>query len=128
MSGKEIKLTVKQQRFVDAYDGNATEAARIAGYKGSDRTLTQVGAENLAKHYIADAIQKRLTKSAKKTIMSREDRQEFWSETIKDVEQDMSSRLRASELLGKSECDFIEKKQIEMDLSLSQESLLEIIK
>jgi len=47
------KLTLKQQLFVEAYlgeaKGNATEAARIAGYKGNEITLAAVGAENLRK-------------------------------------------------------------------------------
>ena len=50
------KLTTKQQRFVDFYDGNATEACRKAGYKGNEKTLAQVGAENLRKPYIIRAI------------------------------------------------------------------------
>ena len=122
------KLTVKQQRFVDAYSGNATEAARLAGYSGSDETLRQTGAENLAKPHISELIKSRENDRQTFLIMTREERQIFWSDTIRDEEQDMSVRLRASELLGKSEGDFIEKKQIEMDLNLSQESLLELIK
>ena len=43
------KLTEKQQRFADEYIrlGNATEAARLAGY--SPKTAAVVGAENLIK-------------------------------------------------------------------------------
>ena len=50
------KLTTKQQRFVDFYDGNATEACRKAGYKGSKHTLEQVAYENLRKPEIVAAI------------------------------------------------------------------------
>lgn len=53
-------LTGKQHAFILAYLGeakfNATEAARRAGYKGNDVTLGQVGAENLKKPQIAEAI------------------------------------------------------------------------
>lgn len=56
----ERKLTPKMQAFVEAYagpaQGNATEAARLAGYKGSANTLKSVGAENLAKPAIASAL------------------------------------------------------------------------
>ena len=40
MTEKKKKLTPKQQRFVSEYlkTGNATEAARRAGYKGNDNT------------------------------------------------------------------------------------------
>lgn len=60
MSDSSPKLTHKQSLFVSAYigvaNGNATEAARIAGYAGNVDTLKSVGCENLTKHYIADAI------------------------------------------------------------------------
>lgn len=59
MSRKK-KLTVKQQRFVDAYTGpakgNGTESARMAGYKGSESTLGTVSGENLKKPAILAAI------------------------------------------------------------------------
>jgi phage terminase small subunit len=49
-------LTAKQRRFVEEYlvDLNATEAAIRAGY--SKRTARQMGAENLSKPVIAEAI------------------------------------------------------------------------
>ena len=51
------KLTPKQQRFVDEYliDLNATQAAIRAGY--SPKTAQQIGAENLSKPVIAEAIE-----------------------------------------------------------------------
>ena len=56
----ERKLTLKQQRFADAYvyqcPGNASEAARIAGYKGSAGTLAVVGHENINKPNVAKLI------------------------------------------------------------------------
>ena len=55
------RLTRKQQLFVAAYvgeaKGNATEAARIAGYGGSDATLRQTGSENLTKPHIIAAVE-----------------------------------------------------------------------
>lgn len=55
------KLTTKQTKFIAAYlgpaNGNATEAARQAGYAGTDDTLRSVGAENLTKPVIAEAIE-----------------------------------------------------------------------
>jgi phage terminase small subunit len=49
-------LTHKQKLFVEAFlaTGNATESARLAGYKGNDVTLGAVGAENLKKPQIQD--------------------------------------------------------------------------
>lgn len=52
--------TEKQRRFVLAYVGmarfNATEAARLAMYDGSDETLRAIGYENLTKPHIRAAI------------------------------------------------------------------------
>lgn len=50
---RERPLTLKQQKWIDAYianGGNATEAARQAGYDSTDyTTLSVIGTENLAK-------------------------------------------------------------------------------
>jgi phage terminase small subunit len=54
-------LSVKQLAFVSAYvgsaNGNATEAARIAGYRGSAKTLGAIGDQNLEKLGIKSAIE-----------------------------------------------------------------------
>ena len=55
------KLTEKQKRFIDFYiqtGGNASEAARLAGY--SEKTARASGAENLTKPNIKTAIDARL--------------------------------------------------------------------
>ena len=59
-AGDHVKLTEKQKRFVDYYIelGNATEAARRAGYRA--KTAGVIGQENLKKPYLSEAINKRL--------------------------------------------------------------------
>jgi phage terminase small subunit len=120
------KLTTKQERFVDALmgaaGGNATEAARLAGYSGSDDTLRQVGSENLTKPHVRAAIDAR--RAAEPLVWGREELQRFWSEVAsgKPVEQltlddgkvvtapaAMRDRLKAAELLGKSQALFVER-------------------
>jgi len=58
---QDPSLTLKQQLFVDAYlgaaQGNATLAAQIAGYKGSENTLAVSGARNLRIDKIRSAIE-----------------------------------------------------------------------
>lgn len=53
-------MTERQKRFVDFYikTGNASEAARLAGY--SDKTAYSIGEENLRKPEISQEIEKRL--------------------------------------------------------------------
>ena len=61
------KLTEKQKRFADEYIrlGNATEAARLAGYKKPNPQ----GAENLAKPSVKAYIDGVLTEMASKRVM-----------------------------------------------------------
>jgi len=119
-------LTTKQQRFVDFYDGNATDAARKAGYKGNTLTLGQVGDQNLKKINIVHALRKREDKRNNPHIATREERQAFWTRVLRGEELSsviigagkaqrvemcgpkMPDRLKASELLGRSEADFID--------------------
>ena len=52
-------------------------------------------------------------------IAMRKRRQQFWTEVMFDESLPMATRLKASELLGKSEADFTDKHQIDGNLSLS---------
>lgn len=61
------KLTGKQRVFVDSYLSNgfnATDAARTAGYEGTDNTLSSVGYENLRKPEISVIVNERLNEAA----------------------------------------------------------------
>ena len=66
------KLTSKQERFVEEYlvDLNATQAAIRSGY--SKKTATAIGAENLTKPDIADAIAAARKELSEKTGISAE--------------------------------------------------------
>ena len=107
---KGDKLTTRQRRFVEAYDGNATQAAIAAGY--SEKTARFMGRENLTKPYILAEIKARETIRSTPLIASRAERQQFWSSVMRDKGQQMRDRLKAAELLGKSETDFIERQEI----------------
>jgi len=125
-------LTEKQARFVIEYLSclNATEAARRAGY--SQRTAYSIGQENLKKPEIQTAIQQAMTERNTRLIADREQRQAFWTATMFDEDKDMKHRLKASELLGKSEGDFIERNEVNANVTtcaydlgkLSEEELI----
>lgn len=102
-------LSAKQLRFIAAYAGNGTEAARQAGYRGSDNTLAQVARENLRHPQIREAIRAREQSELRPLVANRQQRQTFWTRVMTDEEQDVYARLKASELLGRSEADFKEK-------------------
>mgnify|MGYP002856088713 FL=1 len=112
-------MTPKQERFVAEYlvDCNATAAAIRAGY--SRKSASAIGNENLRKPEILEAIKKALEEKNAALIASREERQKFWTETLRDVEEDMKNRLRASELLAKSECDFTERREVQAEINVS---------
>jgi phage terminase small subunit len=112
------KLTTKQRLFVEAYNGNASEAALKAGY--SKKTAPFIGSENLKKPQLAQAIADRQKVKIDKLIATREDRQRFWTSVYNDKNASMSDRLRASELLGKSEADFTEKVSHEGQVNIVQ--------
>lgn len=100
-------MTDKQQKLVDCYDGDIKKAAKKAKMSyGHARTL-------LTKSYILKAVRNRLdTEVRPKVIASRQDRQKFWSEVMNDKGLLIKDRLKASELLGKSECDFPNKHEV----------------
>ena len=114
------KLTTKQQRFVDFYDGNATEACRKAGYKGNENTLNQMANKLVRNGKIKTAIEKREKLSNKRIIMDRESRQELWTMIALDKEERTETRLRASELLGKSEGDFIDRHELSGSIAIEE--------
>ena len=113
---KSDRLSVKQQRFIDFYDGNATQSAIKAGY--SSKTAYSQGQRLLKKVEILNAIQIREKMTTAEAIWNREKRQAFWTQVVRDTNQKMRDRLKASELLGKSEGDFIERHQHHSEATL----------
>lgn len=116
-----MPLNPKQRAFVANYAGNATEAAIKAGY--SKKTAKSQGQRLLTHVDIARAIQSREETRTNKAIMDREERQAFWSSVARGEHgegfQDMKDRLRASELLGKSEADFVDRVQSNIDIRVN---------
>ncbi|MCP3065813.1 terminase small subunit [Myxococcus sp. K38C18041901] len=105
-------LTPKQRRFAELYAGNGTEAARLAGYAGRDNVLAQTARGLLRNPHIRALIAEREGKEVGPHIATREQRQAFWTRTMEDTEEDMPQRLKASELLAKSQGDFLERVEL----------------
>ena len=106
-------LTLKQKLFVEAYigpaRGNATEAAKRAGYTGNDATLAQVAAENMRRPQILALINARVEQAA----MTAD---EILTE-LADIARlpcpgpDASHKMKALELLGKHYGLFSDKRE-----------------
>jgi phage terminase small subunit len=114
------ELTAKQQKFIDCYGGNTKEAAEKAGlsYDYARRLVT--------KSHILEAIRNRQdTEVRPKDIANRQRRQEFWTQIMDDKKEDTRDRLKASELLGKSEADFTENLKLN-DERISKEEVEQV--
>lgn len=82
------KLTPKQKAFSDYYIecGNATEAARKAGY--SEKTASITGFENLRKPNILEYIQQRTAPAEQKRIASGDEVLQFFTRVMNGEEKD----------------------------------------
>jgi hypothetical protein len=139
MPTKKI-LTVKQRRYVDCFDGDIKRSAEKAG-------ISYVYAKELhAKTcyaYVMEYIQNINDNQSSRNIATRQERQEFWTKVLNGTEKfevvvgsgetqkvvelpaKMADRLKASELLGRSFADFVERKEITGKITL-EEKLSEI--
>ena len=114
------KLTPKQKAFADYYieTGNATEAARRAGYKG--KNINRIASENLSKLDIKQYIDERLAKIEDARIAKGEEVLEYLTKVMRGEEKDqfgldasLQDRTKAAELLGKRYRLFTEKVELE---------------
>ncbi len=103
-------LTAKQQAFISLYAApqsetynNAYQSAIKAGYgESAANQACKVIVGNCRVDAAITAFKQELEQ---KTVYSRQQRQQFWTKTMQEA-PNMCDRLRASELLGRSEADF----------------------
>lgn len=120
-----MKLTAKQQAWVDYYKQGhtATEAARLAGYKGNN--LNRIGSENLSKLDIY--IQGRDAVLESPRIADMAEINAFWSDTMRDDSLDRKDRLKASELRARAAGMFTDRVQVSGSVDAGLEKLDNII-
>lgn len=104
-----MALTPRQRKFATVYAGNGAAACRAAGYKGSVQALSTQAKRLLNNPEVARAIAAREQREERKAILTRQQRQELWSTIASDKKASIFARLKASELLGRSEADFVER-------------------
>lgn len=93
------KLTEKQKRFVDFYiqTGNASEAARLAGYKG--KNLNRIGTENLSNLVIKNAIDARLKEFESNRKADAKEILEYMTSVMRgELEEDVVSAVGTGDL------------------------------
>jgi phage terminase small subunit len=111
------KLTEKQQRFIDYYveTGNATEAARRAGYEAkSEKAMQNIGSENLGK--LGEYIKERMKPAQDKRIADADEVLQYLTAVMRgevkdtfDFDTSVRDRNKAAELLGKRHRLFVDK-------------------
>jgi hypothetical protein len=105
-------LTYRERMFVRIFDGDVYEAGRKCGF-------TDKQAEKLMlRKRIKDGISRKDTivdpLSDDHDILRRKsERMMFWMQTMYDGDIEMKDRLRATELSGKADGDFVERVQVE---------------
>jgi len=125
---KNRKFTSKQTSFIDNYltnGGNGVQAAKSAGYKGTNKTLSVVATENLAKPSIKELIDAELNKITQNLRATAEDkRRALWeiaNEGMEDVTdkngvtrmKNCRATIAAIAELNKMDGDYADKKQPE---------------
>ena len=97
MANNLIKLTDKQMAFAVYYatpgsetEGNGLQSAKRAAYKGNNKTLSAVAAENLRKPGIKAEVDKIKAKIAKKLEHNRETAIKMLTDSLTYLEEEVS--------------------------------------
>lgn len=126
------KLTPKQKAFADYYIelGNATEAARRAGYKKPNVQ----GSQNLEKLSIKSYIDERINALDETRIAKGEEVLEYLTKVMRGKEKDqfgldasLQDRTKAAELLGKRYRLFVDKVEKDSNVNVNSTTKLDSI-
>jgi len=116
-----MKLTEKQKRFAEEYvkTGNATQSYINAGYSVTKREVAEANARKLLGNNSAITlyIKELNDKLVGSKIATMEEVKQFWTDTLRDVEQDPKHRLKASEYIAKTNAAFIEKQVVSGEMT-----------
>ncbi len=105
------KLTFKQQQFILMYDG--TNLSRCAVELKVRTTALRKWLEDVRVRY---ALRNRMQYLAPPDMVAtRDERLAMWTDIMRDPTIPLGERLKASELLGKANCDFSERRILSGD-------------
>jgi len=109
-------LTYRETCFVLAFAGNASEAARAVGISPT------TGSNWVKKPHIREAISQRaMLDVAPDLVMGRLEREMLLTAFARDPLAKVSDRIKAIELLGKAQGDFVERKEIAVEHSHAEQ-------
>lgn len=104
-------MTVKQKMFADEYikTGNATQSYISAGYKARGNGAEVNACKLLRNTKVRDYIRKRNKELDKSTIADMQEVKEFWTNMLRNRAADPKDRLKASELIAKTNGAFLDR-------------------
>lgn len=98
-------LNPRERRFMDAYlgaaRGNATKAARIAGYTGSAEVLKVQGSRLLTKANVRRAMDEHLARDSRADVLAADERDILLSQIARSTSVPVHERIRAISELNK---------------------------
>lgn len=106
----KYNLTVKQAKFVLFYTGNATEAAKKAGYRNPGQTGYKV--LNNAKVQQAIHVPQPDTDTPSVKVYDRAALIKYWSEIIDSTAYTNQEKIKASENLARAQAVFVDRQAI----------------
>ena len=104
-----MKLTEKQKRFADYYieSGNAERSAIKVGY--SEKYARGNAHKLVANSGIKEYIEERNKLLEDERIADMKEVKEFWTNTMRSDEAERKDRLKASEMIAKTNAAFVDK-------------------
>lgn len=127
---QQTELTSKQEKFAQALAKGLSQRQAYREAYPTSKTWTDSAVDskacNLSKNVKVLARLKELNqKIESKTIMSAKQLQEFWTKIALNEDVWLKDRLKASELLAKSQGAFIEKRETAIT---SEDCVIKVIK
>lgn len=136
---KLFKINAKTRDFVKYYRGDVIDALKAAGYSGSDSYLKSLGRSLLKQPEVISMIQEhaKYVQSKFRNIAQKEEIQSFLTNTMRNEDTEwkkeidalgmvkeqtnisMPNRLKAAELLGKTQAIFIDRLDVEGKITLT---------
>ncbi len=112
-----MNLTPKQEKFCQQYilnGGNASNAYRSAYDAGRMKpaTIWRKANELLNNGKVTARVEQLRDEINAQAIADIAERQKFWTDIMRSPAEDTKDRLKASELLARSQGDFIERREI----------------
>lgn len=124
---KDIKLTIKQRRFCELYveTGNGTQSYIDARYKASSRKVAEANSRRLlANERVQEYIELLNKKILDESIANMVEVKQFWTRFIREANFEDKDRLKASELIAKTNGAFIDKVEHSGDINVLDKSKL----